>query len=53
MTLDDSEVLETFTLKQEHIELCVEDVSLYFLSRKHTTIILSNDRPLRELAYSS
>jgi rRNA-processing protein FCF1 len=53
LTLDDSEVLEIFTLKQEHIELSVEDVSVYFLSRKHNTIILSNDGPLRELADSS
>ena len=53
LNLDDSEVLEIFTLKQEHIELSVEDVSVYFLSRKHNTIILSNDGPLRELADSS
>lgn len=51
--LNDSEVLEIFTLKQEHIELSVEDVSVYFLSRKHKTIILSNDGPLRQLADSS
>ena len=35
LALDDSEVLEIFTLKQEHIGLSVEDVSVYFLSRKH------------------
>ncbi|MGA2917760.1 hypothetical protein [Methanoregula sp.] len=48
--LDDAEVLEIFTLKQEHIELSVEDVSVFFLSRKHSAMILSNDGPLRELA---
>jgi hypothetical protein len=53
LDLDESEVLEIFTLKQEHIELSVEDVSIYFLSRKHNTMILSNDGPLRELADSS
>jgi hypothetical protein len=53
LTLDDSEILEIFTLKQEHIELSVEDVSVYFLSQKHNTIILSNDGPLRELADNS
>ena len=53
LALDDSEVLEIFTLKQEHTGLSVEDVSVYFLSRKHGTMILSNDGPLRELADAS
>ncbi|HNX17542.1 MAG TPA: hypothetical protein PKM50_04330 [Methanoregula sp.] len=53
LALDDSEVIEIFTLKQEHIDLSVEDVSVYFLSRKHGTMILSNDGPLRELADAS
>jgi len=53
LALDDSEVLEIFTLKQEHVGLSVEDVSVYFLSRKHGTMILSNDGPLRELADAS
>jgi len=53
LVLDESEVLEIFTLKQEHIELSVEDVSVYFLSRKHDTMILSNDGPLRDLADTS
>lgn len=53
MTPDDSEILEIFTQKQEHIELPVQDVSVDFLSRKHDTTILSNDGPLRELADSS
>jgi hypothetical protein len=50
LELDDAEVREIFTLKQEHIELSVEDVSVFFLSRKHSAMILSNDGPLRELA---
>ena len=53
LALKDFEILEIFTLKQEHIELSVQDVSVYFLSRKHDTMILSNDGPLRELADSS
>jgi len=53
LTLDDSEVLEILALKKEHIGLSVEDVSVYFLSRKHGTMILSNDGPLRELADAS
>ena len=53
LDLNDSEVLEIFSMKQEHIELSVQDVSVYFLSRKHNTMILSNDGPLRELADSS
>ena len=53
LALDDSEVFEIFTLKQEYIGLSVEDVSVYFLSRKHGTMILSNDGPLRELADAS
>lgn len=48
--LGDAEILEIYTLKQEHIELSVEDVSVYFLSRKHNTMILSNNGPLRDLA---
>jgi len=50
LDLDEFEVLEIFTMKQEHIELSVEDVSVYFLSRKHNMMIISNDGPLRELA---
>jgi hypothetical protein len=50
LDLDTTEILEIYTLKQEHIELSVEDVSVYFLSRKHNTMILSNDGPLRDLA---
>ena len=53
LVLEDSEILEIFTLKQEHIELSLEDVSVFFLSRKHDTMILSNDGPLRELADSA
>jgi hypothetical protein len=53
LALDDSEVLEIFTIKREHAGLSVEDVSVYFLSRKHNTIILSNDGLLRELADAS
>lgn len=53
LALDDSEVLEIFTLKQKHIGLSVEDVSVYFLSRKHRAMLLSNDGPLRELAHAS
>ena len=53
LALDDSEVLEIFALKQEHRCLSVEDVSVYFLSGKHGTMILSNDGPLRKLADSS
>ena len=52
LNLDESEVLEIFTRKQRHIELSVEDVSVYFLSRKYGTMILSNDGPLRILADS-
>jgi len=50
LTLDESEVLEIFTLKQDHIDLSLQDVSVYFLGRKHKTMILSNDGRLRELA---
>jgi hypothetical protein len=50
LELDNAEVLEIFTLKQEHIELSVEDVSVFFLSRKHSAMIVSNDGPLRDLA---
>jgi len=53
LALDDSEVLEIFTMKQEHSGLSVEDVSVFFLSRKHGTLILSNDGLLRELADAS
>jgi len=53
LSLSDSEVLEIFRMKQKHIELSVQDISIYFLSRKHHTIIFSNDGPLRELADSS
>ena len=53
LTLDETEVLEIFALKQGHIDLSLQDVSVYFLSRKHETMILSNDGPLRELADSS
>jgi hypothetical protein len=53
LTLDETEVLEIFSLKQDHIDLSLQDVSVYFLSRKHETMILSNDGPLRELADSS
>ncbi|MFA4875875.1 MAG: hypothetical protein WC586_00550 [Methanoregula sp.] len=53
LTLNESEVLEIFSMKQKYIELSVEDVSVYFLSRKHGTTILSNDGPLRELADKS
>ena len=52
-SLDETEVLEIFTLKQDHINLSVQDVSVFFLSRKHHTMILSNDGPLRELAEES
>jgi predicted nucleic acid-binding protein len=50
LDLDDAEILEIYSLKQEHIGLSVEDVSVYLLSRKHKTMILSNDGPLRDLA---
>lgn len=50
LALDESEVIEIFTLKQGHIDLSVQDVSVYFMSRKHNTMILSNDGPLRKLA---
>lgn len=53
LNLTEAEVLEIFTMKQEHIGLSVEDVSVYFLSRKHNTMILSNDGPLRDLADAS
>jgi hypothetical protein len=53
LTLDESEVLEIFSLTQDHIDLSLQDVSVYFLSRKHKTMILSNDGPLRELADGS
>ena len=53
LTLDDSEILEIYSLKQDHINLSLQDVSVYFLSRKHKTMILSNDGPLRELAGAS
>ena len=53
LDLEEPEVLEIFTLKQEHIELSIEDVSVYFLSRKHDAMILSNDSPLRDLADTS
>jgi rRNA-processing protein FCF1 len=53
LDLEEPEVLEIFTLKQEHIELSIEDVSVYFLSHKHDAMILSNDGPLRDLADTS
>lgn len=52
-TLDETEILEIFSLKQNHIDLSLQDVSVYLLSHKHHTMILSNDGPLRDLADGS
>jgi len=53
LSLDEKEVLEVYILKQDHINLSLEDVSVFFLSRKHKAMILSNDGPLRILADDS
>jgi predicted nucleic acid-binding protein len=46
-------VSSLLALKQDHINLSLEDVSVFFLSRKHKAMILSNDGPLRILADDS
>jgi hypothetical protein len=53
LTLNDAESLEILVLKQNHSGLSVEDISVLFLSRKHSTMILSNDGLLRSLADAS
>jgi hypothetical protein len=53
LALNESETLEILGMKREHIGLSVEDISILFLSRKHGTIILSNDGSLRGLADAS
>lgn len=50
MILDEVEILEILGMQENHIELSIEDISILFLSRKHRTMILSNDGPLRDLA---
>lgn len=53
LALNDIETQEILSLQEDHIELSIEDISVLFLSRKHRTMILSNDGPLRELADAS
>jgi hypothetical protein len=53
LALDDIETREILIMQEDHIGLSIEDVSVLFLSRKHRTMILSNDGLLRELADTS
>jgi hypothetical protein len=53
LALNDIETREILSLQGDHIELSLEDISVLFLSRKHHTMILSNDGPLRKLADAS
>jgi len=53
LALDESEAQEILDLKQDHSVLSVEDISVLFLSRKHSMVILSNDGSLRGLADAS
>ena len=50
LALDETEVLEVYLLKQDHLDLSLQDVSVFFLGLKRSMMILSNDSPLRELA---
>lgn len=53
LALNETDVLEILDLKRGRSGLSVEDVSVFYLSRKHGTMILSNDGLLRELADTS
>jgi hypothetical protein len=53
LELDEATVLEMFSFKQQHIDLSIEDISIYFLSLKYKAIIISGDGPLRTLADTS
>jgi len=53
LALDDAETQEIRSLNKQHAGLSVEDISVLFLSRKHRTMILSNDGSLRDLADAS
>jgi hypothetical protein len=53
LALNEAEALEILDLKRGRSGLSVEDVSVFYLSRKYGTIILSNDGLLRELADAS
>jgi hypothetical protein len=53
LALNEAEAQEIFDLKGEHSGLSVEDISVLFLSRKCSTMILSNDGLLRSLADAS
>jgi len=53
LILSDAEVNDVYAIKQQHIELSVEDVSVFYLSRKHEILILSSDELLRNLAAES
>jgi hypothetical protein len=50
LKLDEAEVREIYSLKQDHNELSLDDFSLFFMGQKHQMMILSNDGLLRELA---
>ena len=50
LELDEATVLEMYSFKQQHIDLSIEDISIYFLSLKYKAIIISGDGPLRTLA---
>lgn len=53
LALSDAETLEIFNMRQGRSGLSVEDISVLFLSRKHNTMILSNDGLVREQADAS
>jgi hypothetical protein len=53
LALNEAETLEILELKRGRSGLSVEDVSVFYLSRKHGTMILSNDGLLREMADAS
>ncbi|WAC05119.1 MAG: hypothetical protein OS112_00390 [Methanoregula sp.] len=53
LILTDAEVKELHAIKQQHIELSIDDVSVFYLSRKHNIMILSSDELLRNLAAES
>jgi predicted nucleic acid-binding protein len=48
--LEEDEVLEIAALQSEHVALSPNDLSVYLLARKRSSLLISGDGPLRNLA---